>query len=250
MLEAAGARIVRRPGLVTVEPGGPLRLGEGAPFPVHLRAAPFLVAAALLPGSTLTVHDVGLTLAAQPGILDVLERMGGADIQPHSLHRRRADRRHRDRLAAARRTPDRVAEVPSTVHQLPLAALRRPRRRATTPRKRRPAESRGEGVWTGSTRSRPGCAESAPTSRRKPMASPSAVFPRVPVAGASTPPATTGSRCSAQLPARSHAKESSRRVSLGRFRLRLLGTFPARATSAKGSSHETPRAVVPLAFPR
>ena len=38
-------------------------------------AAPFLVAAALLPGSLLTVHDVGLN-PLRSGILDVLERMG------------------------------------------------------------------------------------------------------------------------------------------------------------------------------
>src|SRR5581483_10254892 len=38
-------------------------------------AAPFLVAAALLPGSRLTVHDVGLN-PHRTGILDVLERMG------------------------------------------------------------------------------------------------------------------------------------------------------------------------------
>ena len=38
-------------------------------------AAPFLVAAALLPGSTLTVHDLGLN-PRRAGFLDVLERMG------------------------------------------------------------------------------------------------------------------------------------------------------------------------------
>ncbi len=38
-------------------------------------AAPFLVAAALLPGSQLTVHDVGLN-PRRTGLLDVLERMG------------------------------------------------------------------------------------------------------------------------------------------------------------------------------
>ena len=38
-------------------------------------AAPFLVAATLLPGSELTIHDVGLN-PRRTGLLDVLERMG------------------------------------------------------------------------------------------------------------------------------------------------------------------------------
>jgi len=38
-------------------------------------AAPLLAAAALVPGSDLTIHDVGLN-PRRTGLLDVLERMG------------------------------------------------------------------------------------------------------------------------------------------------------------------------------
>ncbi len=75
MLAAAGAAVSRRPGFVTIEPGGPLRLPEVFVPGDISSAAPFLAAAALLPGSTLTVHDVGLN-PLRTGFLDVLERMG------------------------------------------------------------------------------------------------------------------------------------------------------------------------------
>jgi 3-phosphoshikimate 1-carboxyvinyltransferase len=75
MLAAAGARLSRRPGSVTIEPGAPLRLDEVLVPGDISSAAPFLAAAALLPGSTVTVHDVGLN-PLRTGFLDVLERMG------------------------------------------------------------------------------------------------------------------------------------------------------------------------------
>jgi 3-phosphoshikimate 1-carboxyvinyltransferase len=75
MLAAAGARLSRRAGSVTIEPGAPLRLGEVLVPGDISSAAPFLAAAALLPGSTVTVHDVGLN-PLRTGFLDVLERMG------------------------------------------------------------------------------------------------------------------------------------------------------------------------------
>jgi 3-phosphoshikimate 1-carboxyvinyltransferase len=76
MLAAAGAAVMRRPGSVTVEPlRHPLRLPEVLVPGDISSAAPFLAAAALLPGSTLTVHDVGLN-PLRTGFLDVLERMG------------------------------------------------------------------------------------------------------------------------------------------------------------------------------
>lgn len=123
MLEAAGARIVRKPGVVSVEMGGTLHLPE-----VHVpgdisSAAPFLVAAALLPGSTLTVHDIGLS-PLRTGILEVLERMGaGVAI---SNKRRIAGELigdveiHARPLVATRIV---AAEVPTLVDELPLVAL-------------------------------------------------------------------------------------------------------------------------------
>ena len=123
MLRAAGAPVAIRARSVTVEPASTLRLPE-----VHVpgdvsSAAPFLVAAALLPGSRLTVHDVGLN-PRRTGILDVLERMG-ARIGVH--HRRSvAGERIGDveitaqPLVATRVEP---GEVPLLVDELPLFAL-------------------------------------------------------------------------------------------------------------------------------
>lgn len=75
LLELAGARVVRRPTSVTVEAGGALNL-ERVEIPGDVSsAAPFLVAAAIVPGSSVTVHGVGLN-PRRTGLLDVLERMG------------------------------------------------------------------------------------------------------------------------------------------------------------------------------
>src|SRR5439155_13682098 len=73
--EAAGARVRRRPASVTVEPAGRLRFDEILVPGDFSAAAPFVVAATLLPGSELTIHDLGLN-PRRTGLLDVLERMG------------------------------------------------------------------------------------------------------------------------------------------------------------------------------
>ena len=75
MLAAAGASVRRRPHSVTVEPAARLQLGEVAVPGDFSAAAPFIVAATLLAGSELTIHDVGLN-PRRTGLLDVLERMG------------------------------------------------------------------------------------------------------------------------------------------------------------------------------
>jgi 3-phosphoshikimate 1-carboxyvinyltransferase len=76
MLEAAGVPVRRRPTSVTVGPTGePLRLGEVAVPGDFSSAAPLLVAAALVPGSDVTVHDLGLN-PRRAALLDVLARMG------------------------------------------------------------------------------------------------------------------------------------------------------------------------------
>ena len=75
MLEHAGARVTRRPSSVTVEGANSLRL-PGVEVPGDISsAAPYLVAAAIVPGSAVTVHGVGLN-PRRAGLLDVLERMG------------------------------------------------------------------------------------------------------------------------------------------------------------------------------
>jgi 3-phosphoshikimate 1-carboxyvinyltransferase len=124
MLRAAGANVTIRPGSVSIEAaGGPLHLPE-----VHVpgdisSAAPFLVAAALLPGSEVTVHDVGLN-PRRTGILDVLERMGarvGVLNRRHVAGEQLGDVEvAAQQLVATRIVP---AEVPLLVDELPLFGL-------------------------------------------------------------------------------------------------------------------------------
>jgi 3-phosphoshikimate 1-carboxyvinyltransferase len=75
MLELAGARVVRRPHSVLVSGAERLALGALQVPGDFSSAAPFLVAAAIVPGSSVTVHGVGLN-PRRIGLLDVLERMG------------------------------------------------------------------------------------------------------------------------------------------------------------------------------
>ncbi len=123
LLERAGAQITRRPTSVTVAAADRLEL-DGVEIPGDFSsAAPLLVAAAIVPGSTLTVHGVGLN-PRRIGLLDVLERMG-ARI---SVYNRRSmsgepagDVEIRDsELVGATVSP---AEVPTLIDELPLLAL-------------------------------------------------------------------------------------------------------------------------------
>jgi len=123
MLEAAGVKVTRRPGSVTLAPGGTLRLPDVLVPGDISSAAPFMVAAALLPGSTLTVHDVGLN-PRRTGILDVLERMGA---RVGVLGKRRiageliGDVEIGSQPLVATRIE--AVEVPRLVDELPLVAL-------------------------------------------------------------------------------------------------------------------------------
>jgi 3-phosphoshikimate 1-carboxyvinyltransferase len=123
LLRAAGARLSVRGSTIAVEGGVPLRLPEvDVPGDISSAAA-FLVAAALLPESRLTVHDLGLN-PRRTGILDVLERMGARV----GVHRRRrvAGELVGDveveahPLVATRIEAD---EVPLLVDELPLFGL-------------------------------------------------------------------------------------------------------------------------------
>ena len=75
LLERAGAPITRRPTSVSIDTTDRLTLDELEVAGDFSSAAPFLVAAAMVPGSTLTVHGIGLN-PRRTGLLDVLERMG------------------------------------------------------------------------------------------------------------------------------------------------------------------------------
>jgi len=123
MLEAAGARVQRRPASVSVEQASRLALDEVVVPGDVSAAAPFIVAATLLAGSELTVHDLGLN-PRRTGLLDVLERMGArlsvfnrrkvagewiGDLEVHSAE-----------LTGTEIAPE---EVPLLVDELPLFAL-------------------------------------------------------------------------------------------------------------------------------
>jgi 3-phosphoshikimate 1-carboxyvinyltransferase len=123
MLEAAGVRVRRRPTSVTVEPAASLHLGEVDVPGDFSSAAPLLAAAALVPGSDVTIHDVGLN-PRRTGFLDVLERMGA---RVAVFNRRKAGREplgdvqiEQAELVAVEVD---AQEVPLLVDELPLVAL-------------------------------------------------------------------------------------------------------------------------------
>ena len=123
MLQAAGARVARRPLSASVWPPqglAPLDIDVPGDFS---SAAPFLVAATLLPDSELRLHGVGVN-PTRIGFLHVLERMG-ARI---SAYNRRsvggepvADLEVRSADLTA--TDVEPAEVPLLIDELPLFAL-------------------------------------------------------------------------------------------------------------------------------
>ncbi len=123
MLRAAGANVRIRPHSVSIDPAARLSLEEVVVPGDFSAAAPFVVAATLLSGSKLTIHDVGLN-PRRTGLLDVLERMGArvsvfnrrklggewiGDLEVHSAELVATD------LGAE--------EVPLLVDELPLFAL-------------------------------------------------------------------------------------------------------------------------------
>jgi 3-phosphoshikimate 1-carboxyvinyltransferase len=123
LLQAAGARVTRRPTSASVDPVERLRLDRVEVPGDFSSAAPLVVAAAIVPGSELTLHGVGLN-PRRAGLLDVLGRMG-ARIAVYN--RRRAGNEpvgdvevRASELVATRVGPD---EVPSLVDELPLVAL-------------------------------------------------------------------------------------------------------------------------------
>jgi 3-phosphoshikimate 1-carboxyvinyltransferase len=123
LLAAAGAPVTKRPGRVAVGPAERLELAEVSVPGDFSAAAPFIVAATLLPGSELTIHDVGLN-PTRTGLLDVLERMGARIT---IFHRQRAGGEpvgdvevHSAELTATTVRPE---EIPRLVDELPLFAL-------------------------------------------------------------------------------------------------------------------------------
>jgi 3-phosphoshikimate 1-carboxyvinyltransferase len=123
MLQAAGARVRRRPASVSVERAQALRLPRVDVPGDFSAAAPFLVAATILSGSDLTVHDVGLN-PRRTGLLDVLERMG-ARISVFNRRKAAGEWLGDLNIRSAELVGTEIAaeEVPLLVDELPLFAL-------------------------------------------------------------------------------------------------------------------------------
>jgi 3-phosphoshikimate 1-carboxyvinyltransferase len=123
MLDLAGARVQRRPQSVTISGGERLALGSIEIPGDFSSAAPFLVAAAIVPGSSVTVHGVGLN-PRRTGLLEVLERMGArvAVYNRRSIGGEPAGdvEVRASELVGATVEP---SEVPTLVDELPLFAL-------------------------------------------------------------------------------------------------------------------------------
>jgi 3-phosphoshikimate 1-carboxyvinyltransferase len=123
MLESAGIAVRRGPTSITVQQASALRLCEVAVPGDFSSAAPLLAAAALVPGSDLTVHDVGLN-PRRTGFLDVLERMGA---HLAVFNRRRSGREQvgdvQIQYSELNAVEVKAEEVPSLVDELPLVAL-------------------------------------------------------------------------------------------------------------------------------
>jgi 3-phosphoshikimate 1-carboxyvinyltransferase len=123
MLGAAGARVRRRPSSVSVDPAGKLELAEVTVPGDVSAAAPFIVAATLLAGSELTIHDLGLN-PLRIGLLDALERMG-ARISVFNRRKLGGEIVGDLEVRSAELVGTEVTaeEVPRLVDELPLFAL-------------------------------------------------------------------------------------------------------------------------------
>jgi 3-phosphoshikimate 1-carboxyvinyltransferase len=123
MLRAAGVDVATRQLSVSVDPPERLRLGSVDVPGDFSSAAPFIVAATLIPESRITIHDVNLN-PRRTGLLDVLERMGG---RVGILARSRTGAEQvgdiEIRSAELTATTIRSEEVPLLVDELPLFGL-------------------------------------------------------------------------------------------------------------------------------
>jgi len=123
MLRAAGVQVTVRPKSVSIDPPERLSLGTVEVPGDFSSAAPFIVAATIVPESRITIHDVNLN-PRRTGLLDVLERMGA---RVGILARRRIGAEQvgdiEVRSAELTATTVRSEEVPLLVDELPLFAL-------------------------------------------------------------------------------------------------------------------------------
>ena len=133
MLAAAGARISRKDGAITVEPAERLEAGDIA-VPGDFSSAAFFVAAALIvPGSEVSLREVGIN-RSRIGLLSILARMGVQMGGAHEAERTMVIQEIRERgpepmaslrvrsaqLVGAEVGPE---DVPGAIDELPLVAL-------------------------------------------------------------------------------------------------------------------------------
>jgi len=123
MLRQAGVRVTVRPQSVSIDPPERLRLDVVDVPGDFSSAAPFIVAATIVPESRITIHDVNLN-PRRTGLLDVLERMGG---RVGVVGRRKLGQEQvgdlEVRSAELTATSIGAAEVPLLIDELPLFAL-------------------------------------------------------------------------------------------------------------------------------
>jgi 3-phosphoshikimate 1-carboxyvinyltransferase len=133
MLAAAGARISREDGAITVEPAERLEAGD-IEVPGDFSSAAFFIAAALIvPGSELLLREVGIN-RSRIGLLSILSRMGVQMGGAHEGERTMVIQEVREPgpepmaslrvrssgLQGAEVGPD---DVPGAIDELPLVAL-------------------------------------------------------------------------------------------------------------------------------
>jgi 3-phosphoshikimate 1-carboxyvinyltransferase len=123
MLERAGVAVKRRPQSVSVQGTSRVVLDEVEIPGDFSSAAPLLVAAAIVPGSDLTVHGIGLN-PRRTGLLDVLERMG-AKVAVYNRRSIGGEPAGDVGIQASELVGTTVmpAEVPRMVDELPVFAL-------------------------------------------------------------------------------------------------------------------------------
>ena len=123
MLRAAGVSVSSRPTSVSIDPPESIRLGTVDVPGDFSSAAPFIVAATLVPESRITIHDVNLN-PRRTGLLDVLERMGGASASSTAAASAWS-RSATSRCATPELTATKITspEVPALVDELPLFGL-------------------------------------------------------------------------------------------------------------------------------
>ncbi|MCI1858326.1 MAG: 3-phosphoshikimate 1-carboxyvinyltransferase [Sporolactobacillus sp.] len=122
MLEAFGGKL-RRNGTVIRVAGRPMLRGQSVTIPGDLSSAAFFItAAALVPGSDITLHNVGVN-PTRTGFLDILKKMGASItvVNRHGRIEPAADLRIRSSMLHAATLTEK--DIPASIDELPLVAL-------------------------------------------------------------------------------------------------------------------------------